>query len=116
VLLSKGGTLSRAHEILMQRIQGELSQKKRMARQPECCLSKQVELFHSLRYHYNTMRYLKILGLCLLLHGAARLLWAPAQPLERHEHNGITYFVTGGGGAHAYSIERAPSDLFQARK
>jgi Icc-related predicted phosphoesterase len=31
---------------------------------------------------------------------------------ERHEHNGITYFVTGGGGAHAYPIERAPGDLF----
>jgi len=26
---------------------------------------------------------------------------------ERHEHGGITYFVTGGGGAHAYPIERA---------
>ena len=31
---------------------------------------------------------------------------------ERHEHNGITYFVTGGGGAHAYPIEREPGDLF----
>jgi Icc-related predicted phosphoesterase len=31
---------------------------------------------------------------------------------ERHEHNGVTYFVTGGGGAHAYPIERAPGDLF----
>jgi len=32
---------------------------------------------------------------------------------ERHEHGGVTYFVTGGGGAHAYPIERAPDDLFQ---
>ncbi|HEY2361482.1 MAG TPA: metallophosphoesterase, partial [Candidatus Angelobacter sp.] len=24
---------------------------------------------------------------------------------ERHEHGGVTYFVTGGGGAHAYPIE-----------
>lgn len=32
---------------------------------------------------------------------------------ERHEHNGVTYFVTGGGGAHAYPIERGPDDLFQ---
>jgi Icc-related predicted phosphoesterase len=32
---------------------------------------------------------------------------------ERHEHNGVTYFVTGGGGAHAYPIERAPDDPFQ---
>src|SRR5215471_18463144 len=35
---------------------------------------------------------------------------------ERHEHGGITYFVTGGGGAHAYPIERAPGDLFQSRE
>jgi 3',5'-cyclic AMP phosphodiesterase CpdA len=33
---------------------------------------------------------------------------------ERHEHGGITYFVTGGGGAHAYPIERAPDDNFQS--
>jgi Icc-related predicted phosphoesterase len=33
---------------------------------------------------------------------------------ERHEHGGVTYFVTGGGGAHAYPIERAPDDLFQS--
>jgi Icc-related predicted phosphoesterase len=32
---------------------------------------------------------------------------------ERHEHGGVTYFVTGGGAAHAYPIERAPDDLFQ---
>ena len=29
---------------------------------------------------------------------------------ERHEHGGITYFVTGGGGAHPYMIPRAPDD------
>ena len=33
---------------------------------------------------------------------------------ERQEHGGITYFVTGGGGAHAYPIERKPADLFQS--
>jgi len=33
---------------------------------------------------------------------------------ERHEHGGVTYFVTGGGGAHAYPIERAPGDPFQS--
>jgi len=33
---------------------------------------------------------------------------------ERHEHGGVTYFVTGGGGAHAYPIERAPADPFQS--
>ena len=35
---------------------------------------------------------------------------------ERHEHGGVAYFVTGGGGAHAYPIERAPEDLFQSRR
>jgi Icc-related predicted phosphoesterase len=34
---------------------------------------------------------------------------------ERHEHRGITYFVTGGGGAHAYPIERSPADPFQSK-
>ncbi len=33
---------------------------------------------------------------------------------ERHQHGGVTYFVTGGGGAHAYPIERDPGDLFQS--
>ncbi len=31
---------------------------------------------------------------------------------ERHERGGVTYFVTGGGGAHAYPISRAPNDPF----
>lgn len=35
---------------------------------------------------------------------------------ERHEHGGVTYFVTGGGAAHAYPIERAPTDLFQSKE
>ena len=35
---------------------------------------------------------------------------------ERHEHGGITYFVTGGGGAHAYPIERAPGDPYQSKE
>ena len=35
---------------------------------------------------------------------------------ERHEHGGVTYFVTGGGGAHAYPIERKPDDLFQSKE
>jgi Icc-related predicted phosphoesterase len=33
---------------------------------------------------------------------------------ERHEHGGVTYLVTGGGGAHAYPIERKPADLYQS--
>jgi acid phosphatase type 7 len=34
---------------------------------------------------------------------------------ERYQHAGVTYFVTGGGGAHAYPIERSPSDPFQSK-
>lgn len=33
---------------------------------------------------------------------------------ERHQHGGVTYFVTGGGGAHAYPIERGANDPFQS--
>jgi hypothetical protein len=29
---------------------------------------------------------------------------------ERHEHGGVTYFVSGGGGAHPYLITRQPAD------
>jgi hypothetical protein len=29
---------------------------------------------------------------------------------ERHEHNGVTYFISGGGGAHPYLIPRQPGD------
>ena len=35
---------------------------------------------------------------------------------ERHEHGGVTYFVSGGGAAHAYPIERSPSDPFQSKE
>lgn len=35
---------------------------------------------------------------------------------ERHEHGGITYFVTGGGAAHAYPIERGSDDPFQSKE
>jgi acid phosphatase type 7 len=35
---------------------------------------------------------------------------------ERHEHGGVTYFVSGGGAAHAYPIHRAPNDLFQSKE
>jgi hypothetical protein len=35
---------------------------------------------------------------------------------ERHEHGGVVYFVSGGGGAHAYPIERAPDDPYQSRE
>jgi len=31
---------------------------------------------------------------------------------ERHEHTGVTYFVTGGGGAHPYLIARKVGDPF----
>jgi Icc-related predicted phosphoesterase len=35
---------------------------------------------------------------------------------ERHEHGGVTYFVSGGGAAHAYPIARAPDDPFQSKE
>ncbi len=35
---------------------------------------------------------------------------------ERHEHGGVTYFVTGGAGAHAYPIQRAKDDPFQSKE
>ncbi len=35
---------------------------------------------------------------------------------DRHDHGGVLYFVTGGGGAHAYPIERAPDDPFQSNE
>src|SRR6266568_3710885 len=35
---------------------------------------------------------------------------------ERHEHGGVLYFVSGGGGAHAYPIERAPDDPVQSKQ
>jgi acid phosphatase type 7 len=35
---------------------------------------------------------------------------------ERHEHGGITYFVTGGAGAHPYPVERAKNDPFQSKE
>jgi acid phosphatase type 7 len=35
---------------------------------------------------------------------------------ERHEHGGVTYFVTGGAGAHAYPIERKPDDPYQSKE
>ena len=34
---------------------------------------------------------------------------------ERHEHGGVTYFVTGGAGAHPYLFERKKDDLFQGK-
>ena len=34
---------------------------------------------------------------------------------ERHQHGGVTYFVTGGAGAHPYAIERARGDPFQGK-
>lgn len=32
---------------------------------------------------------------------------------ERQEHGGVVYFVTGGGGARPYLIERSPGDLYR---
>ena len=35
---------------------------------------------------------------------------------ERHQHGGVTYFVSGGGGAHAYPINRAPDDPYKSKE
>lgn len=35
---------------------------------------------------------------------------------ERHEHGGVTYFVSGGGAAHAYPIDRKKEDPFQSKE
>lgn len=35
---------------------------------------------------------------------------------ERHSHGGVTYFVSGGAGAHAYPIQRAPDDPYQSKE
>jgi len=35
---------------------------------------------------------------------------------ERHKHGGVTYFVSGGGAAHAYPVERATDDPFQSKE
>jgi hypothetical protein len=32
---------------------------------------------------------------------------------ERYQHNGVTYIVSGGGGAHPYSLKRSPDDLYK---
>ncbi|MGA2961673.1 MAG: metallophosphoesterase [Candidatus Korobacteraceae bacterium] len=34
---------------------------------------------------------------------------------ERYEHHGVTYIVTGGGGATPYSVPRKPGDGYQQR-
>jgi len=33
---------------------------------------------------------------------------------EHHAHGGVNYFVSGGGAAHPYMIDRTPQDLFQS--
>ncbi len=35
---------------------------------------------------------------------------------ERHQYGGVTYFVSGGGAAHAYPIERARDDPYQSKE
>jgi acid phosphatase type 7 len=34
---------------------------------------------------------------------------------ERHEHGGVTYFVSGGGGAHGYPVRRTPEDPYRSK-
>jgi len=44
------------------------------------------------------------------LHATIMVFSGHVHNYERHEHGGITYFVTGGGGAHPYHISRAADD------
>src|ERR1700674_506196 len=46
------------------------------------------------------------------LHNRARfvVIAGHVHNYERHEHNGVIYFVTGGGGARPYLIPREPGD------
>ncbi len=64
------------------------------ARPTEQALAKMLEA----RQQHTTARFVVIAG--------------HVHNYERHEHGGVTYFVTGGGGAHAYPIERAPGDSY----
>ena len=47
------------------------------------------------------------------LHARIIVLSSHVHNYERHEHGGVTYFVTGGGGAHAYPISRAADDPYK---
>ena len=51
-----------------------------------------------------------------MLHARIVVFSGHVHNYERHEHGGVTYFVTGGAGAHAYPIERAPDDPFQSKE
>ncbi len=50
------------------------------------------------------------------LHARIMVFSGHVHNYERHEHAGVTYFVTGGGGAHAYPITRNPNDPFQSKE
>jgi len=51
-----------------------------------------------------------------LIHARLIVFSGHVHNYERHEHAGVTYFVTGGAGAHAYPIERAPDDPYQSNE
>jgi hypothetical protein len=64
------------------------------ARAPEQALAKMIEA----RQQHATARFVVFSG--------------HVHNYERHERNGVVYFVTGGGGAHAYPIDRGPGDPY----
>src|SRR6267143_1391721 len=68
------------------------------ARPTEQALAKMLEA----RQQHTTARFVVIAG--------------HVHNYERHEHGGVTYFVVGGGGAHAYPITRAADDPFQSKE
>jgi acid phosphatase type 7 len=47
------------------------------------------------------------------LHARIMVFSGHVHNYEHHEHNGVSFFVTGGGGAHPYLIPRASGDLYK---
>lgn len=63
----------------------------------------EAELARMIEQHAATMRQ-KIIVLAGHVHN-----------YERYERNGVTYIVTGGGGATPYEVPRGPTDFFRER-
>jgi hypothetical protein len=49
------------------------------------------------------------------LHARVLVIAGHTHNYERFEQDGITYLVSGGGGAHPYEVERSPRDLYQGK-
>lgn len=47
------------------------------------------------------------------LHASIVVIAGHIHNYERHQVNGVTYLVSGGGGAEPYQVDRTPDDLYQ---